>query len=201
MRGSGDLATGELHVVANSIEGTSHLGGAMRVAIGDTVHLHMFDAFGVDALIGSVPVTAGLTVHANRATDFTNASSFIRESYGEVWVSGGGASCDNAQLFADLFGGNSDTINTTVSISCILPRDFSFAATLASGRVSDGFFDAGSTAQLYFTLPEGITFTSDSGVLLSQAPGAASSVPEPTTLALFGLGLAGLGFSRRRKLN
>ena len=35
----------------------------------------------------------------------------------------------------------------------------------------------------------------------SGEPGPGPSVPEPTTLGLFGVGLAGLGFARRRRLH
>lgn len=52
-------------------------------------------------------------------------------------------------------------------------------------------------------LPDGFTANSDSGLIVNNVfVGAGTNgqqVPEPATLALFGIGLAGLGFLRRRR--
>ena len=44
-------------------------------------------------------------------------------------------------------------------------------------------------------------FRDDPGFLFLDAVSVTAAVPEPATLALFGLALAGLGFARRRKLH
>ncbi|MEW8366491.1 MAG: hypothetical protein AB2700_09655, partial [Candidatus Thiodiazotropha taylori] len=52
-----------------------------------------------------------------------------------------------------------------------------------------------NTANLSFTLPDGIDFTSDSGVFLSVNP-----VPIPAAAWLFGSGLLGfIGVSQRKR--
>lgn len=59
-----------------------------------------------------------------------------------------------------------------------------------------GVFDLSHTAAISLDLPEGLSFTSDSGVFLSAA--SPQPVPEPATLALLCFGLTGLGFTRVR---
>jgi hypothetical protein len=62
--------------------------------------------------------------------------------------------------------------------------------------VSGEICDFSHTAALSFTLPGDLTFTSDSGVLLTQQ--GAAAVPEPASLALIGGGLAVLAALRKK---
>ena len=55
-----------------------------------------------------------------------------------------------------------------------------------------GLADAGHTAQISLQLPPGFTFTSDSGVFLTQ-------VPEPSTVLLLTSGLLAIAATRRRR--
>jgi len=66
-------------------------------------------------------------------------------------------------------------------------------------RSGDSYADYYNTGKLQFVLPTGTTFTSDSGVFLSQAGGA---VPEPQIWAMLtiGFGLVGAAFRRRRRV-
>jgi hypothetical protein len=56
--------------------------------------------------------------------------------------------------------------------------------------------DFSHTAAVSFSLPSDVTFTSDSGVLLTQT--VASAVPEPASFALIGAGLAALAVFKKK---
>lgn len=68
---------------------------------------------------------------------------------------------------------------------------------LTGGSIGDALLDFGGTAYFDVILPDGFTFTSESGFFLTERQ--AATVPEPGSLALFGVGLAGLAGARMRR--
>jgi len=141
-----------------------------------------------------------------------------------------GLSASQGSFFLDLtgdnngppFGGISQTIATTVGQTYLLTFDLGSSTTYG---VQDGVnVLAGNRANLFFTSTnttssnlwqaESLTFTANSlttTLLFQGSQGtqyigldnvAISDVPEPLTLSLFGIGLAGAaGIRRRRKLS
>jgi PEP-CTERM motif-containing protein len=73
-------------------------------------------------------------------------------------------------------------------------------AGLTAFAGNDAIVDFSATGTLSVELPAGFTFESDSGMFLTGDP-VPVPVPEPGSLAIFAIGLAGLGFMgwRRRK--
>lgn len=91
---------------------------------------------------------------------------------------------DWTQFGTDLFVGQIDIFKSAPSLH------------LNMGLFAAGPADFANTATFSMLLPASATFTSESGVFLSSSQ---SVIPEPASIALLGLGLAGIGFSRRRR--
>lgn len=73
--------------------------------------------------------------------------------------------------------------------------DFQLNMSLSAGGYAGSFVEYNHTASLAFDLPDGLTFTSASGVFLSEADRA---VPEPSTWAMMIAGFALVGGAMRR---
>ena len=210
---SANLATGVLGVQANCCDYTApspSSGQASATArFSDTATLVLPSGYTASTipfatfdltLSGASLGISGPTLDA--AHPGAKISDFLQVTPGSSGVSG----CQSTDPTA-FCGGPNSSLNLSITFTNIPISDLVFTLTAQLQATADGFdpgqglpkgsgfADAMDPGQLSIDLPQGFSFTSASGVLLTQA----ATVPEPSSLMLVGSGLATIVFVRRRR--
>ena len=206
-----NLSTGSLHAVATS---TAYYGDARAYAAwADTVTFHI--AGGTAASLTPIIVelvlagaiseersagylynlkmfTAGSSGgHVGWTTQFYDSPTDARNYVG--WAVAGGAGEPNGWQSWELLAGTATHKHFRgVLLVPGAQKEYLIETTLSMHCASGVACDFGHSARLRFDLPQGVSFTSGSGVLLT-------AVPEPQTWALVLAGLGVMGFVVRRR--
>lgn len=199
---SADLASGQLHVYASS-DGPS-------VA---SAYAHFSDLITIAPTAGfsdyfqatfTLTVEGTLTGNADAGGELQVGSTVENSTVGGTALcTAGSAVC--SPLPSTPGGSVVQTLVATIYVDPANPIVFIQPFLFAAANDINGFFlfnesglaNFADTAQLSITLPDGFTYTSNSGVLLTQT--TQSPVPEPATLPLMA-GILGLLVLGRKKL-
>jgi hypothetical protein len=185
---SADLATGELKLFAQ-------YSGDTRVTAYDRLTFFLPDGLSTATVGFRMDVDGTANVGNGGLHPFLNANFFaglrviqgvtaLGDSHGWVWVDVADAppSAFDFSLFVERDIANGQSVDLVSFLSSVgIP----------------GTLDASNTGAISLVLPEGVTFTSDSGVFLSQANGGPTPVPEPGQLPLLISGLVALALRAR----
>jgi len=188
-----DLATGQVKVKATATIGFLN-GGSVGVASGMArASLEDSLTFFLPTGVSTADINFSMLIDGDIDCGLgcTIASTFTRIQLGGV--SAGSANCcdlGNSVPLPHTFGG------TVLGVQS--GQTLVLQASIQAAIIGNGTIDFGNTATISFDLPTGVTFTSQSGVFLTQSP-TADPIPEPSTILLFGTGIAGLGAWRYRK--
>ncbi len=163
------------------------------IEVGVTFTLHgVFLNMNGPASTGIVDASVSFSELSSSASATLDANTIVTSS------SNGGPAVDqytDGDWLSALFSPTNDPLNSVFTGEMVvgdgIPVDLTMYLNVACSY--DTLCDYGSTAFLRFNLPEGVSFTSDSGVLLSHP------IPEPAPIALVLTGLAGMAILRRRR--
>jgi hypothetical protein len=179
---SANLRTGDLHASARA-SALALIPGAESTALAtmnDTLHI-MGNITGTETGFLTARIVGTVSLGANG----TSLSSFTL-----AFTSG-------SSNFDEEFFPSSATVNEVIKVPFEITdtsRDFAFSADLEAITQSGALADFSDTAALGLSLPNGLSFSSGSGVFLSGAV-----IPESGTIWLIGAGLAGMASLRRRR--
>lgn len=136
--------------------------------------------------IGSTLVTAS-------ASTVNLVNGFLGADYGVFWQVGSSATLGTSTVFAgNILADQSITLNTTASILCGRAIALNAAVTMNTNVIAND-------CETYANATGDTSHTVAGSGGFSGNPSGVVHVPEPVTLALMGLGLAGIGFGRRRQ--
>jgi hypothetical protein len=180
-----DLATGNLQASAGTVGGGI---GTARAELKDTISLILPSNYSSN--------NVNLTVSLNFNSVLLQGEAIAEDDILLGQFPGFFTSTDGFIGTGHNGAGNSLAISATLTLPLNditnIPID-AFLTVTTGNNFGNGY--ANVDPDLGITLPEGATFTSGSGVLLSQV----AAVPEPSSFTLLGAGLVAFGLYRRRQ--
>jgi hypothetical protein len=195
--GFADITTGELKAEANAQATTNAQVGVVS-AIG---YSRVRETLNITAT-GVGTVTAYLRVRGDWNLAMVTGAALSFQIQAMVDLTGG-SNVTSGNFFVNQSNGvgSVDLLLTATEVVTQFTNSLTFDASLLAQIVSaTGTIDFGDTASFFIEASDGVSVAyADSRFLSQSVFEFPTQVPEPISLALFGVGLAGLCFAMRRK--